>query len=270
VSDQGDGIFREIDEEVRRDQLLALWKRYGRVLVAGLLVIVLTVLGYQLWRNQIEESLERQSALYQEAVEAAAEAGPAETAEIFGELAGRLEGGYARLAKLRLAGAHAQAGELAAAADLYREVAEAVEDARLSAYARYMAGAALLEAEGPDAAIAMLAPLEDPSQPLHYSALELLGVAYLEAGDREAAIAQFAAIAEDPSVPPALKGRAEDMLAMLRPAEAEEAPESDEADMPDAPAPPGEAEGPDAPEGGQDGPDGTDPLASGDGGGPQP
>lgn len=226
MSDQGDGIFREIDEEVRRDQLIALWKRYGRLVVSALIAIVLGVLGYQLWRNHVEERLERQSALYEDGVAAAADMAPEAAAAHFAQLAGRLEGGYARLATMRHAGALAEAGDIAAAADLYRAVAETAESPLLAAYARYLAGAALLEAEGPDAAIAMLAPLSgDPASPLYYSALELLGTAHLAAGDREAARASFSAIADDPAAPPALRQRAEDLLAAIpEAAGAEQAP----------------------------------------------
>ena len=215
MSDQGDGIFREIDEEVRRDQLLALWKRYGRFFVGLLVLLVAAAASYQLWSNYRESQFEQQSAIYEEAVEAAAEAPPGERAASFARLAGELTGGYALLAKLRQAHALMESNDFEAAATLYEEVAEAADDARLADYARYLAAMAMLEFQGPDAAIAQLGPIAQSDSPIYYSALELLGVAYLEAGDTEAARSQFAAITEDPAAPQALKSRAEDILTLL-------------------------------------------------------
>jgi len=36
-------IFREVDEEVRREQLQKLWDRYQNLIIAGVLLIVLGV-----------------------------------------------------------------------------------------------------------------------------------------------------------------------------------------------------------------------------------
>ena len=46
-----DGIFREIDEELRQEQFARLWKRYGRIFVTGACIIVATVAGYKAWEN---------------------------------------------------------------------------------------------------------------------------------------------------------------------------------------------------------------------------
>jgi len=215
VSDQNESIFREIDEEVRRDQLTRLWKRYGVYAVGTLLVLVVGAVGYQLWRDYRDSQLAEASAAYEELVAQAADMAPVEAAEHFGEAAGQLGGGYGLLARLRQAGALTDAGNLARAGALYQSVAEQADDPRLAAYARYLAASAKLETDEPDAAIALLGPLADPSQPLYYSALELLAAAHLRAGDEEAARSQFAAITEDPEAPQALKSRAEEMLRML-------------------------------------------------------
>ncbi|MGB3743322.1 MAG: tetratricopeptide repeat protein, partial [Xanthobacteraceae bacterium] len=41
-------IFREVDEEVRREQLKKLWERYGNYIVAA---CVLVVIGVGAWRG---------------------------------------------------------------------------------------------------------------------------------------------------------------------------------------------------------------------------
>jgi hypothetical protein len=50
-----EAFLREVDEELRRDQVLTLWRRYGRIaigaVVAGLVALA-GVLGWQHYRNQ--------------------------------------------------------------------------------------------------------------------------------------------------------------------------------------------------------------------------
>ena len=41
-------IFREVDEEVRREQLKKLWDRYGNFVIAAL---ILVVVGVAAWRG---------------------------------------------------------------------------------------------------------------------------------------------------------------------------------------------------------------------------
>jgi hypothetical protein len=41
-------IFREIDEEVRREQFMKLWERYGNLLIAACVVLVVAVAGWRM------------------------------------------------------------------------------------------------------------------------------------------------------------------------------------------------------------------------------
>ena len=44
-------IFREIDEELRRDNLLKLWSRYGRYVVAVAVLALVVAVGIVAWRD---------------------------------------------------------------------------------------------------------------------------------------------------------------------------------------------------------------------------
>ena len=41
-------ILRQVDEELRQDRLLNLWKRYRVYLIGGLILLIVSVLGYQI------------------------------------------------------------------------------------------------------------------------------------------------------------------------------------------------------------------------------
>ena len=55
-------ILRQVDEELRQDRLLDLWKSYRLYLIGGLILIICSVIGYQ-----IDKSVK--SSLYEELVE---------------------------------------------------------------------------------------------------------------------------------------------------------------------------------------------------------
>ncbi|MBX6324392.1 MAG: hypothetical protein IRY94_21475, partial [Rhodospirillaceae bacterium] len=58
-------IFREVDEELRRENLVKLWKRYGSYILAAALLIVVGSGGYVVWQRQMEARRLEQSRTYQ-------------------------------------------------------------------------------------------------------------------------------------------------------------------------------------------------------------
>ncbi|MBV9138099.1 MAG: hypothetical protein JO357_13665, partial [Hyphomicrobiales bacterium] len=42
-------IFREVDEDVRRDRFERIWKQYGNLIVAAALVVVAAVGGWEIF-----------------------------------------------------------------------------------------------------------------------------------------------------------------------------------------------------------------------------
>ena len=50
--DQRDSLAREIDEELRREQLLKLWERYGIHLIAAAVLIIAGIGGYKYYEHR--------------------------------------------------------------------------------------------------------------------------------------------------------------------------------------------------------------------------
>src|SRR6185312_3655779 len=44
-------IFREVEEDVRREKLTKFWKAYGDYLIALAAVIIIGIAGFQLWQR---------------------------------------------------------------------------------------------------------------------------------------------------------------------------------------------------------------------------
>src|SRR5688572_18992902 len=112
--DQRDSLAREIDEELRREQLLKPWERYGIHAIAAVVLVIAGIGGYKYYEHRRALAAEAAGASL---VSASREAGnKAETQKALEEIAASAPAGYALLARLRLAAAARDAGKTAEAA----------------------------------------------------------------------------------------------------------------------------------------------------------
>src|SRR5262245_51395070 len=107
-------IFREVDEEVRREQFKKLWDRWGNYVIAAAVVVVLAIAGWRAWSYwEMKKAQEAGTAF--EAALASAQAGKHEEAEAaFAKIAADSPSGYRTLARLREAAELAQRDRAAA------------------------------------------------------------------------------------------------------------------------------------------------------------
>src|SRR5688572_17193942 len=106
-------IFREIDEEVRRDKAAAVWKKYGNVFIAIAVLVVLGVAGWQFWQQQERKKAEAVGARFEAAMRASRDGNASEAETILTELSANAPAGYRQLSRFRLA---AETGKRDAAA----------------------------------------------------------------------------------------------------------------------------------------------------------
>ena len=210
-------IFREIDEELRRDNLLKLWSRYGRYVVAAVVVVVLVAGSVVAWRDHQLSERRAQSTRYAGALALAGTGKTADAAKVFGAIA-REGGGFGLLASLEEAGLLAQSGNRKGAVAAYDRIAAAPGVApvfrSLAVLLSVMQG---MQTGDSRAAIQRLAPLTTAGDPWRPSALELTAIARLDAGDRKGALGLYKNLADDLSAPPSLRARAAEMAAALAP-----------------------------------------------------
>ena len=209
-------IFREIDEEMRRDNLLKLWARYGRWVIAAAAAVLLAAGAAAAWRSHLLAERRAEATRYQGAVSLALDGKAADATKVFAAVA-KEGGGYALLAAFEEAGLLAKAGDQKAAIDRYDRIAGAAgiapEFRDLAVLLAVMQG---IETD-PRAAITRLAPLTAAGNPWRPTALELTALARLEAGDKKGALALYKGLADDPMAPRGLRARAAEMAAALAP-----------------------------------------------------
>jgi len=208
-------IFREIDEELRRDNFLKLWSRYGRYVVAVAVVALAVAGGIAAWRAHQLSQRQAQSARFASATALAQAGKDADAATVFATI-DKEGGGYSVLAAFENAALLAKAGDRKKAAAAYDRIAEA---GRIGPIFRDLAVLLSVMQEtldaDPKAAIARLAPLTAAGAPWRPTALELTAAAQLKLGDAKAALEIYKGLADDLSAPRSLRGRAAEMAAAL-------------------------------------------------------
>ena len=215
-SGDSDGFIREVDEAVRQDRWTQLWKRYGTYLVGAALAVVVGTGAGVAWRNWQESERQAEARRYAAAEALLRQDRASEAAEAFRALAEEADGGYRVIARLRAAGAEAEAGEGAAAAATLGNLAES--DAAEPVY-RQLGDLLVLQRDfdqaDADALAGRVAGLTGPEAPWRHSALELEALAQLRAGDIEAARRTLDTLLADPRTPANLSRRAAELMASI-------------------------------------------------------
>ncbi|QIE54536.1 tetratricopeptide repeat protein [Pikeienuella piscinae] len=212
-----DSFIDEVSEEVRRDQMYALWRRWGPYVIGGIVVIV-ALAGGKAWMDAQAVQEARQAGA---AMIAASEIAPTEAAEALTTLAEQTGNeGAAVLARLRAAGAFAADGRWEEAAKAYEIVAEdGAADPILRDFAAFRAVMERASGMEPMAQAEALTPITDGNGAFRLLALEAKGAALLAAGDREAAADALRAVAADEAAPQGLRQRVEAVLTAIGAAE---------------------------------------------------
>ena len=208
-------IFREIDEELRRDNLLKLWSRYGRYVIA-LAVVVLVIAGAVVaWRDHQLSVRRAQSVRYASALSLAREGKDADAAKVFAAIA-REGGGYGVLASFEEAEQLAKSGDRKGATAAYDRIAtESSLDPAFRDIAVLLSVMHGMSDADPHAVIDRLAPMMAAGNPWRPTALELTAAARLKAGDKTGALELYKSVADDLAAPQSVRARAAEMIAAL-------------------------------------------------------
>lgn len=205
-------IFQEIDEEVRQDQLKALWDRWGLIFVVSVVSIILAWSGWVMWRNHIEATRAAESAAFEAAVLAPAGTGLA----ALNELAATAESGYAAIAAFHKASLLLEQGRPEEAVSAYDGIAgDDAANERLRGLASLLAAMVLGDQDLADEARARLAPLSVDGGDWAPSAREMLALLDFRAGELDAAESAFSALSTDGRTPTAMRQRSREMLELI-------------------------------------------------------
>ena len=208
-TDPAETFVREVDENLRRDQLRDTAQRYGKWIVAGVILFLAAIGGYLYWQHRLDQ----QAIADSEAMSAALDkvgAGNVKGAQAdlvpLSDSSNDVTRATALLGRATLA---VQQSDRKTASALFKQVAD---DDGLPQPFRDLATVrgTLVDYDSikPDEVIVRLKPLVEPGKPFFGTAGELTAMAMLAKGDRAGAGQLFAKIAADRQVPESIRNRA--------------------------------------------------------------
>jgi hypothetical protein len=210
-------IFREIDEELRRDNLLKLWKQYGRYVIGAVILALLIAGAIVAWRNHQLSQRQAQSVRYEAALALLRQGKQAEATKIFATV-GEEGGAYGQLAAFEAADLATKSGDVKGAIADYDRIAAASDvDPELRDVATLLSVMNGFADSDPQKLIDRLKPLAQDNSPWRATALELTAAAKLKAGDKAAALDIYGKLAADAAAPEGARTRAADMAKVLKP-----------------------------------------------------
>ena len=214
--DTSETFAREVDENLRRDQLRDTAQAYAKWAVAGVVLVLIAIAGFLAWRDHQSKQAAADSEQLAQTIE---DIGGGNVAGVPGSLAALRDArgdAISVSARLTAAAFALQQNDRPKAITIYREIAA---DSGISQPWRDLATirqtALDFDALTPQAVIERLAPLTKPGQPWFGSAGEMTALALFKGGRKSEAGRLFAAIAADRTVPDSIRGRAVQMAGSL-------------------------------------------------------
>ena len=205
-------IFREVEEDVRRDRLEKLWKAYGTYGIAALVLLFAGIGGWQFWQRH--ELQERQK-FADSFIAAQRVTNPQTAASTFADLARTAPKGYGLLTRLSQANAMFVSGQRPGAIDLYKQIAKD-DSGPVGAVARLRAGWILVETAPRAEVTELLKPLDQPGNAWRSNAREILAYADYRAMDLKSAQTKYNELALAPEGTEGLRARAKAMADFLK------------------------------------------------------
>ncbi len=210
-------IFKEVDEDLRRDNLEKLWKKYGFQIIGLAAAVVLGVAGVQGWQAYDLDQRGKLSDRYGMALELAEGGETMAGLDAMIDLSEASDDGYAGLAAFEEARLRVESGDTGGAIEVWDRIAEGSglgpgfkEAATLFSVLHQ------IDSGDPASLRARLQPLAADFQPFRSTARELLALIALDEGDAAAARALYTQISDDREAPAGLRQRAAQMLAALK------------------------------------------------------
>lgn len=215
MSENNEALFREVDEEVRQEEMMKLWNRYGRHMIVLAIVLISAVAAWQGWKYYELQQAQTAGSVYYDALKKVAD-GKLDDASA--SLAAVNHKGFGSLAKLEQAAILATKGDTdksIAAYDAF--AADTSNDSALADLARIRAGYLLVDSQSPDQLLTRLGPFDNETSIWRNEAREIFGLSAWRVKDYAMANRYFGAIVIDPKAGAGLKQRAQMMLQLVAP-----------------------------------------------------
>jgi hypothetical protein len=212
----GETFLKEVDDELRKEQVGNFVARYGWWIAAAFVLFLGAVGGWIWWQGRQETAAAAEGESLLKALESMEAGNRAAAAPKLAELARSDVEGYRAAALFARANSETAAGNAPAAIATLRAIAADQGLDQIYRDAALLRQTALeFDTLQPQAVVQRLRPLARAGSPWLGSAGEMLGIAYLKMHRPDLAGPVFAQVGRDEHVPPSIRTRAVQMAGSL-------------------------------------------------------
>ena len=201
-------FLREVDENLRRDQLRDFGKKYGGWLIAAVALFLVASGGFIWWQQHRLQNSEQQVEQLAETFKNIGSGAPGNASQTLDQLSDSGSKGVRAAALFTRAALAVQQNDLKLATARYGQI---VDDSSLPQPYRDAAlirqTALQFDSVPPAEVISRLQPLAKPGNPWFGTAGEMTAMALIKQGQQRQAAELFEAIAKDPGVPETIRAR---------------------------------------------------------------
>ncbi|MEJ0012489.1 MAG: tetratricopeptide repeat protein [Bauldia sp.] len=208
-------IFKEVDEDIRREQLHKLWDRFGPYILGVAVLIVLVTAGYRGWEYWQERQAQASGDRFATAIQLATAGKHDDAIAALQAIVKDGSGGYPVLAQFRIAGEKAAKGDDAGAVADFDAIAAGNAPAEIKNMARLRAAFLLVDTASFADLSARVGDLATTGNIWRHTAREILGLAAWRTGDYTTAQKFYSDLDADTDAPDEVHQRARLMLALI-------------------------------------------------------
>ncbi len=211
-----DSFIREVNEELRQDQLKTLWRRFGPLAIGAAVLLVVATAGYVGYERWTTSRANASGDAFSQALQLARQGENDKALAAFDELEKTGHGAYPLLARMRAATVLAAKGEVNEAVKAFDAIAADRSTSDVVAdVARLRAGLLLVDHGSYADVSARVETLTADGNALRHTAREALALSAWKEGKREDALKLFEQIAGDAAAPRNTRQRAEIMSELI-------------------------------------------------------
>ncbi len=211
-----DSFIREINEELKNENIRKLWDKYGLHLIVALVVILTLTVSFETLKNWRIKRFEDASNTYAYALALQGMDRTDESINVLQKLQQGSSGIYADIAQMQIANILLEQGKNTEASALLESI---VQDKKITPQIRDIAAVKLasykLDSAPAEEISALLQPLQQEGNSWKNVAKEILAMLEIREKNMEEARRLYSEIAGDPQASENIRSRAQDMLSVL-------------------------------------------------------
>ena len=210
-----DEFIREVDEDIKEEKRIKLWKKLFPYVASISLGIVLFTTGFVFWDGYSNNQRQKLGDDFTAAVVLAGEEDLDASLLALDRIVDKGSDGYVTMAKMKKASILIEQGKLVEGLKIYKDLEKNAVDQSFRDIATILFVLNSLNNESKDDLLKKITPLEN-SEIWKSSALELKGYIYLRNNEIDKAIEAFETISKLPSKPGDLSQRAKNLINLLK------------------------------------------------------